>query len=145
MFSKSASNDDEIDDLEDLNQFDAYDNMEDLFEDDDDLRALEEQFLKDANAGLNIMASTNPELKKSSKGKNEMIFDNDDENAGQDDDSVMKSYFMNMLKSADRDLIDYKVLSLVFLKKFQALVVRKDSQYLTESQTLLQYDPTVYV
>jgi hypothetical protein len=101
----SSSNDDEFNEFEELEEFGTYEDMGDFFDDDDDLKALEQEFMKDADVSIPI---SQPSI-KSSKAKNTPLFD-DDDNFGQDDeDSVMKSYFMNMLKSADRELIDYKV------------------------------------
>jgi hypothetical protein len=87
-----------------FDEFDTYDGFGDMFEDDDDLKALELEFLKE-------VVTEAQELQKQ-KGNKKVDFDkdDDDDNGGvKDEDAIMKSYFMNMLKSADRELIDYKV------------------------------------
>ena len=93
----------EFGDLADLDDFDNYEEFGEMFEDDEDLKALELEFMKEV--GNAAMEPTNTQVSDKGKGKgtNKAKDDEDDE------DSVMKSYFMNMLKSADRDLIDYKV------------------------------------
>lgn len=75
--------------------FANYDDFGDLFEDDDELKALEAEFLNQQPAQGVASASNEG--------------DEDDANGNQDEDAAMKSYFMSMLKSADRELIDYKV------------------------------------
>lgn len=88
--------------LKDLDMFDDFD--DDLFDDDDDLKALEMEFLKEMSSSsknANVDDITNTKVsKKKSTG-----------NAGEEDEegSVMKSYFMDLLKTADKDLFDYKV------------------------------------
>lgn len=82
---------------DDFGDFDSYDEFGDLFEDDDELKALEAEFLNQQSSSGATTSTTN---------------DGDEENAAndnQDEDAAMKSYFMSMLKSADRELIDYKV------------------------------------
>lgn len=83
-------------DLGDLSDdFASYDDFGDLFEDDDELKALEAEFLNQQPAsGVAIASNT---------------VDEEEDNNNQDEDAAMKSYFMSMLKSADRELIDYKV------------------------------------
>lgn len=76
--------------------FANYDDFGDLFEDDDELKALEAEF-------LNQQVVSGVAATASNEG------DEDDGNDNQDEDAAMKSYFMSMLKSADRELIDYKV------------------------------------
>lgn len=89
----------EIDDemMGDFGDFGDLSDFGEMFEDDEDLKALEMEFLKEAAAESSV----------------ENIVTNGDDDApvndANDEDSVMKSYFMNMLKSADRELIDYKV------------------------------------
>lgn len=103
--SSAKRNDDDFADL-DLGGLEDYEDVGEMFEDFDDLKALEEEFLKDLQneEKLNIKGAT----KKISKGSTQD--EDEDENAKTgDEDSIMKSYFMNMLKSADKDLIDYKV------------------------------------
>jgi hypothetical protein len=74
--------------------FTNYDDFGDLFEDDDELKALEAEFLNQQPAS-GAVASVGA--------------DDEDETQEHDEDAAMKSYFMSMLKSADRELIDYKV------------------------------------
>ncbi len=88
-----------IDDFDFDEELASYDDFGDLFEDDDELKALEAEFLKDA-----IAQPTEKTNKANAAFENA---DMDAENINEDD--MMKSYFMNMLKSADRELIDYKV------------------------------------
>lgn len=97
---KSAKQAVDIEDFDLDDEFGSYDDFGDLFEDDDELKALEAEFLKDAMA---------PQSDK--QGKIEQNDDTVDNVAvdGANEDEMMKSYFMNMLKSADRELIDYKV------------------------------------
>ncbi len=100
---KKNSNDDEIDNLDlELNDFADFDDFElDLFEDDEELKALEMEFLKE----------TQQQVQNTKKSNNVNVNDDDEEDdkKPKDEDTIMKSYFMNMLKSADRELIDYKV------------------------------------
>jgi hypothetical protein len=84
-----------------FDDFETYDGFGDMFEDDDDLKALELEFLKE-------VVTEAHELKKVNK-KSDDKDEDDDLNGVNDEDAIMKSYFMNMLKSADRELIDYKV------------------------------------
>lgn len=85
--------------VEDLDEFVDYDEFGDLFEDDEDLLALEQEFLK---AAAEEASERKHENVANAANSGNTTIDNDEDN-------VMKSYFMNMLKSADRDLIDYKV------------------------------------
>lgn len=95
--SDTPKQDTEIFDLDE--EFDSYDDFGDLFEDDDELKALEAEFLRDTISQPSSDKQATPELN-----------DNDIDNLdGANEDDMMKSYFMNMLKSADRELIDYKV------------------------------------
>jgi hypothetical protein len=106
-FKDSGSEfDDDFNDFEALEEFGTYDDLGDMYEDDDDLRALEQEFLKETNAVAALNPVQNVKVNKATSAK---LFDDDDNANTGDEDSVMKSYFMNMLKSADRDLIDYKV------------------------------------
>jgi hypothetical protein len=89
----------DIEDFDIDDELASYDDFGDLFEDDDELKALEAEFLKDAN---NPVTNSN----------NNQTLHDDNANMYSDnlnEDDMMKSYFMNMLKSADRELIDYKV------------------------------------
>ena len=94
---KNNKVDDDFDNLE-LGEFADYDDFGDLFEDDEDLKALEMEFLKEAQQ----------QVKQQANATNDDDDDVDDKKP-KDEDSIMKSYFMNILKSADRELIDYKV------------------------------------
>lgn len=93
--------------LRDIDMFDDF--SDDLFDDDDDLKALELEFLKEPTGSKEVLenaANTSSSKKKSSKSKST----NANANADEDDDgAVMKSYFMDLLKTADKDLFDYKV------------------------------------
>jgi hypothetical protein len=92
---------DDFDNLDmELNDFADYDEFGELFEDDEELRALELEFMKEAQQATSSTSALKPQ-----QGDE----DGDDDKKPKDEDSIMKSYFMNMLKSADRDLIDYKV------------------------------------
>ena len=102
-FTGLQKGDDDIDMELDLGDFGDYDEFGDLFEDDDELRALELEFLKEAQNEEKVKTTSN------SKQSNTADDEDDEEEKGTDEESVMKSYFMNMLKSADKELIDYKV------------------------------------
>jgi hypothetical protein len=104
LFEVNGDDFDEFEEFEGINDFGNYDEFGE-FGDDDDLKALELEFLKDASQNDN--EQFNKQNKKTGKKGNNDI--DDDEVDGDDEESVMKSYFMNMLKSADRELIDYKV------------------------------------
>lgn len=86
-----------------LEALEDYEGFGDLFEDDEDLKALEMEFLKELQNEEKLLVASGEQTKKQTD-------EDDDKNvkAG-DEDSIMKSYFMNMLKSADKELIDYKV------------------------------------
>lgn len=94
--NKSAQSIRGIEDIDLDEEFGAYEDFGDLFEDDDELKALEAEFLKDAIA-------------QPMQSKQEQQDNNDGDLDNMNEDDIMKSYFMNMLKSADRELIDYKV------------------------------------
>lgn len=101
---KSFSNNQD-NEFDEFDEFENYDDFGELFEDDEDLKALEMEFLKEvANEASQLQLN-----KKEIKNQKTLDDDNDDDTEGKDEDSIMKSYFMNMLKSADRELIDYKV------------------------------------
>jgi hypothetical protein len=86
-----------------LDTYDDIDNdYEDLFEDDEDLKALELDFLKEQAQTI----THDDDKKKVKKGKYANANANAEDN---DETSVMKSYFMDLLKGADKDLFDYKV------------------------------------
>jgi hypothetical protein len=97
--TKSAKHLENTEDFDLDEELGAYEEFGDLFEDDDELKALEAEFLRDAIA--------QPNDKQSKADQNEG--DDTAELDGVSEDDMMKSYFMNMLKSADRELIDYKV------------------------------------
>lgn len=99
--SKQSNDDVDIDNLDlELNDFADFEDFEmDLFEDDEELRALEMEFLKEAQQTTNNPKSAEDDDEDEEK----------DNGKPKDEDTIMKSYFMNMLKSADRELIDYKV------------------------------------
>lgn len=102
--TQTSKTEDDYDSIEfsDFTDFTDYDEFGDLFEDDEDLKALEMEFLKEAQQQAKSTANA-----KTTASNDE---DEDDATNGpKDEDSIMKSYFMNMLKSADRELIDYKV------------------------------------
>jgi len=94
-----ADIDNDLDSME-FSDFTDYDEFGDLFEDDDDLKALEMEFLKEAQ-----QQGTATNTKKQEDNED----DDTEAKKPSDEESIMKSYFMNMLKSADRELIDYKV------------------------------------
>jgi hypothetical protein len=106
-YASKKKNDDDIDNLDlELNDYNDFDDFElDLFEDDEELKALEMEFLKEAQQ----QTQSNQPSKKTKNANDDNDDDEDDDKKPKDEDTIMKSYFMNMLKSADRELIDYKV------------------------------------
>jgi hypothetical protein len=104
LLSISAKKDGDLDDFG-FEAYDDYEGLGEMFEDDEDLKALEMEFFKEATADTETQGA----LSSPKSAKNKGVQNEEDNEGGNDDDNVMKSYFMNMLKAADRDLIDYKV------------------------------------